>query len=152
MGMASFVDRLRDLLNDAMHFRGLWEARTAATAPEVTQPVSHDLQMRGLADDLQQRLDSYDPLLDNIIRQLDELLEYATDPALQLVEEVLQLRIARDSLLGQLNHACRERDALRAEVEKMESVLQQAHYAKRHAEAKRKDHPTPCCHHHERDR
>jgi hypothetical protein len=100
MGMASFVDRLRDLLNDAMHFRGLWEARTAAAAPEVTQPVSHDLQMRGLADDLQQRLDSYDPLLDNIIRQLDELLEYATDPALQLVEEVLQLRIARDSLLG----------------------------------------------------
>jgi hypothetical protein len=91
--------------------------------------------MRALADDLQQRLDSYGPLLDSIIQQLNELLEYATDPALQLVEEVLQLRTARDSLLGRLNHACRERDALRAEVLKMGSLLQQAHYAKEHAES-----------------
>lgn len=134
MGMASFVDRIRDLVNDAMHLRGLWEARAPTVTPEVTEPVPHDVDLRTFADDLQKRLDAYGRLLDNIIQQLNELLEYATDPTLKLVEEVMQLRIARDSLLGQLNHACKERDALQAEVRKIETLLQQAQYAKKHAE------------------
>jgi cell division septum initiation protein DivIVA len=135
MGMASFVDRLRDLLNDAMHFHGIWEVQTAVSVPEVTHPIPHHIQMGALADDLQKRLDAYGPLLDNIIRQLNELLEYATDPALQLVEEVLRLRIERDSLSGQLNHAGKERDAMRADVRKTRSFAQEADYAKRAAEA-----------------
>jgi uncharacterized small protein (DUF1192 family) len=133
MGMASFVDRLRDLLNDAMHFRGVWDTQTAVATPEVTEPVPPDVQMRAFADDLQKRVDAYGPLLDNIIKQLNELLEYATDPALQLVEEVLRLRIARDSLSTQLHHACKERDAFRADVKGMRSFVQQAHYAKNRA-------------------
>jgi hypothetical protein len=154
MGMASFVDRLRDLLNDAMHFRGVWESQTAVPILEVMQPVPHDVQMRRFADDLQRRLDAYGPLLDNIIRQLNELLEYATDPAVQLVEEVLQLRIERDSLLGQLNQACKERDALRANEKEMHSFAQNAHYAKRAAElvaADSREELTACKAAHERD-
>jgi hypothetical protein len=91
--------------------------------------------MRAFANELQERLDSYGPLLDKIITQLNALLEYATDPALQLVEEVMKLRIARDSLLGQLQRACEECKALRAELSKVEARSRQDHYVKNHAES-----------------
>lgn len=136
MGMASFVDRLRDFLNDAMHFRGEWFARRAALATtEVTEPPPPQVEMRAFADDLQRRIDAYGPLLDSMIQQLNHLLEYATDPQLHLVEEVHRLRIARVSYSAQLTHACRERNAARAEITHVRDLVQQAHYEKRTAEA-----------------
>jgi hypothetical protein len=134
MGMASFVDRLRDLLNDAMHMRGDWETRTAVPVTVVMEPLPHDVQMQEYADNLQRRLDAFGPLLDSMIRQLNELLEYATDPTLQLVEEVHRLRIERDSLSGQLNHTSKERAAMRAYEKKAHSFAQDALFAKRVAE------------------
>src|SRR5262249_8687004 len=71
------------------------------------------------------RIEEYLRLLPQIIMHFDQLLEFATDPAMNLAEEIRQLRRERDLVLIDLQRLLASRDSQNVELQQLRSALQQ---------------------------
>ena len=87
MGWASYLEKIIELREEAIAFAMPWRDRLS--------PLSGRAAV--IADEANRRIEIYRRLLPQFISHIDQLLEYATDPAMSLAEEVRQLRRERDS-------------------------------------------------------
>jgi chromosome segregation ATPase len=69
------------------------------------------------------RIADYRRLLNSIIARIDRLLEFATDPAMNLAEEIRKLQGERDAAVAPVNKVRAERDTAVAELHKRDSML-----------------------------
>jgi hypothetical protein len=121
------LEDIKEFRDEVIHFRGLLERpRKSLTS----------IELRSLAADANRRVDAYRSLLKTIITHLDQLLEFATDPAMSLAEEISrlhrertsdltelhQLRTERDSQLSELRQLRAERDLATAELRRIRSA------------------------------
>jgi hypothetical protein len=112
MGWASYLEKVREIREEAISLR---ERLGRSPEPEPRTAI----EMQSLADEASLRIKTYRGLLKQIIAHVDQLLEVATDPAVNLAEEVRQLRVERDSVLAELQHLRTKRDFEAAELQQL---------------------------------
>ncbi len=89
MGMVSFLDDIQKVRDDAFHFRRL-----------LINNVSFDRPVQELADEARQKIPGFLNLLDSVIAHFDKILEIATDPSMDLAEEIRKLKTEIVALAG----------------------------------------------------
>ena len=81
MGMVSFLDDIQKVRDDAFHFRRL-----------LISNASFDRPVQELADEARQKIPGFLSLLDSVIAHFDKILEIATDPSMDMAEEIVRLK------------------------------------------------------------
>src|SRR5436309_15135241 len=81
MGMPSFLEDLQRARDDAVHFRRLLADNALLDGP-----------VQRLAEQARQQIPSYLRILDDAVSYFDRILELATDPSMDLAEEVARLQ------------------------------------------------------------
>ena len=114
MGWASYLEKIIELREEAIALRDALER-----SPE---PLSA-AELQSIADEANRRIEIYRRLLPQFISHIDQLLEYATDPAMSLAEEVRQLRRERDSKLTEVGELRTKRNSEAAQLQRLRADL-----------------------------
>jgi len=106
MGFASYLEDIRKIKDEVAHFRRLLDEGSGGEPTNETREVGR-------------RIQGYRVVLDNIVSQFDQLLAIASEPEIELANEV-------DELKAKYVKAAAEADELRQQLRDCESARQKA--------------------------
>jgi hypothetical protein len=118
MGWPSYFEKLNELKQEALALD-----KSPARPREIRDWLGTGIETRSLTVESNIRIEDLRSELKQIITIIDKLLEFATDPAMNSVEEIKRARrqrdrarLERDQAMRERDQAMRERDLLRAEA------------------------------------
>lgn len=97
MGLASYFEDIQKVRDDAEHFRAQLRAEILEWTTTTSKRSIEDAAVRA-----RERVVSYAKQLDRLVEHLDNLLNLATEPDIELASETIRLRSANTRLLAQI--------------------------------------------------